>query len=40
MAIGGINQENIADILPCEPDMIGVVRDYENIMNLKTLLAR
>ena len=40
VAIGGISQKNIVDILPCEPDMIGVVRDYENIMNLKTLLAR
>lgn len=35
VAIGGINQENIADILPCEPDMIGVVRDYASIAEIK-----
>lgn len=38
VAIGGINHENIWEILPYKPDMIAVVRDYESIPQLKELL--
>lgn len=32
VAIGGVNHENISEILPYKPDMVAVVRDYENIV--------
>lgn len=32
VAIGGVNHENITEILSHHPDMIGVVRDYEPIL--------
>lgn len=35
VAIGGINHENISEILPYKPDMVGVVRDYENIPKIR-----
>lgn len=38
VAIGGINRENIFEIIPHHPDMVGVVRDYESIPQLKALL--
>lgn len=31
VAIGGVNRENIAQVLPHHPDMIAIVRDYESI---------
>lgn len=36
VAIGGINHANISHVLPYKPDMIGVVRDYEMILQNKT----
>lgn len=39
VAIGGIHHENISQILPYRPDMIGIVRDYESIPLLKELLS-
>lgn len=32
VAIGGVNHENISEILPYKPNMIGVVRDYESVL--------
>lgn len=38
VAIGGVNRENIGEILPYHPDMIAIVRDYESISVFKQLL--
>ena len=38
VAIGGINQENIWEILPYKPDMVAVVRGYESVSELKKAL--
>lgn len=35
VAIGGVNHENISQILPYSPSMIAIVRDYESIPELK-----
>lgn len=35
VAIGGVNHENISEILPYKPPMIAVVRDYGNIPIMK-----
>lgn len=35
VAIGGVNHENIPEILPYNPDMVGVVRDFQNIPLLR-----
>lgn len=40
VAIGGINHENISEILPYKPSMIAVVRDYESISELRKVLSR
>jgi thiamine-phosphate pyrophosphorylase len=32
VAIGGVNHENISEILPYKPNMIGVVRDFESLL--------
>lgn len=37
VAIGGINHENISEILLYKPDMIAVVRDYENIAKIREM---
>lgn len=37
VAIGGINEGNIFEILPYKPDMVAVVRDYHSISQLKKL---
>ncbi|MCB9806441.1 thiamine phosphate synthase [Candidatus Peribacteria bacterium] len=39
VAIGGINSDNISEILPYKPDMIGIVRGYESIPFLKQLFG-
>lgn len=38
VAIGGINQENILEIIPHHPDMVAVVRGYESIPFFKQSL--
>ncbi len=38
VAIGGINHDNISEILPYKPDMIAVVRDYESLSQIRQLL--
>lgn len=38
VAIGGVNHENISEILPYKPDMVAVVRDYISIPLLKECL--
>lgn len=35
VAIGWVNHENVGEILPYNPSMIGIVRDYESIPHLK-----
>jgi len=40
VAIGGINRENISEILPYKPPMVAVVRDYENVSELKKVFFR
>jgi thiamine-phosphate pyrophosphorylase len=35
VAIGGVNQGNIAEVLPYRPDMVAIVRDYESIPAFK-----
>jgi hypothetical protein len=39
VAIGGVNYENISEILPYKPPMIAIVRDYESIPQFKQLLT-
>jgi thiamine monophosphate synthase len=39
VAIGGVNRENISEILPYKPSMVAVVRDYESISELKKVLS-
>lgn len=38
VVIGGINHENISEILPYKPPMIAVVRGYENIAKIRDML--
>lgn len=38
VAIGGVNYENISEILPYKPPMVAVVRDYESIPLLTEVL--
>lgn len=40
VAIGGVNRENISEILPYKPPMVAVVRDYESISELKKVFFR
>lgn len=35
VAIGGVNQANISQILPYKPNMIAIVRDYESIAEFR-----
>jgi len=38
VAIGGLNLNNIPDILPHHPHLIGLIRDYHNIPEIQELL--
>jgi thiamine-phosphate pyrophosphorylase len=38
VAIGGVNMSNIGQVLPFEPPLVGLIRDYESIPDILTLL--